>query len=385
MGAKWKSNPYTFSLDDLRELDIGGTKEQTGGCDYYLADWKKNFEWANGGKKLWPDNGEFDWGNSPGSYCTYCASEGGKECDNGLTNGGRPVVKRVAFKGDPTKCCLANNVRQNQTYFVDGKTCDPRYRKPDSTDCIGAMNNYCAGENIITKPECINWAYADGKNRLMKAFCNSSIENSRKDKCVEWCKQNSTDCTVLNTTEDCIKYGLCDSIANCTANTCSQQKVIDIKTKCKKYGLESEQGLRLGGCSTKGVAAFEKECADYEVDLDSCAFTSLESKKTLKLQAETAAASKAELEKTRNAISKSLGLPEDTQEQSTTTTTDGEKDFFSSQTFGIDNTILIMISMIFIFMLSSSSILSLFATGSKRRSGPQPIYYAPPPPPPQLK
>lgn len=375
----WKSDPYKYSVDELKELNIGDTKQQDQGCAYYLYDEEYDSKWAGFG---WPDNGEFEWGGL-GDGCAYCSWGRGKVCEghDGFGGGGKPRVKRIAFKGDPTACCLANNIRNNQTYIVDGKTCDSRYRKPDSSECIRIMNEQCANDNIINKTECINWAYADGKNRLMKEYCNDSTENSRKEKCINWCKQNSTECTLLNTINDCVKYGLCDSVENCTTSKCSQKKSMDIQTKCKKYGLESEQGLRLGGCSKKAIEDFEEQCEKYDIDLDICAFTALENAKTLKLQAETAATSQAAIEKTRNSINQALGVTadiSDIEEQQKNDLKEGG--FLSSQTFGIDNSILIFILIAFFIILSSSSISLLFATGSKKGYSPQPMYYAPPSP-----
>lgn len=338
-----KSTPYTFSLDELKDVALNGKLQQDAGCDYYLANWKYNFKWANGGKNLWPDNGEFDWYDSLGDGCSYCASEGGKECTGGLAAGGRPQIKRIAFKGDPQKCVLANYQRKNQTYIIDGKTCDPKYRDPGNAEWKNVMTEYCStDDNLVTKNECINMGNSELKDSLMKEYCNKSNSNALQSACVNWCDSNRTLCTRYTLLDDCVKVGLCDKMENCKESACTQSKVTNLKQKCVKYGLKSEQGLVLGACTPKGVSDFESKCADFDLELDSCNQTELQNKETLALQREALDTGKKNYEETKDMISSVLGTS--TSDTTTLKPTEKEEDY----------TIYYIIAAIIIIILFSS-------------------------------
>ena len=76
MGA-WTRGPTSMSLNDLKDLGKGDTKEQTTGCGAYPGNttgdlWDKGFRY--------PQNGEFEWDSDLGSDCWTCDWAWGEEC-----------------------------------------------------------------------------------------------------------------------------------------------------------------------------------------------------------------------------------------------------------------------------------------------------------------
>jgi hypothetical protein len=143
----------------------------------------------------------------------------------------------------------------------------------------------------------------------MKNYCNANRSNAQKDICINWCKTNSTDCTELNLIKDCKKYDL---------DICTNQNVIDVQTDCRKYGLESEQGLRLYGCNPKGISKFKNECTENNVSLDICTPMSLQDAKQnkfsmaqLKVQESAVKQSEKNYQETKAAIGNVLALSTD--------------------------------------------------------------------------
>lgn len=344
------SSPRKFNLDELHDLSINEQKQQNQGCGpKALGTWTSALKNKGFG---WPDNGEFDWGDW-GSDCTMCAgvTEYGIECDSGVI-GARPQVKRVAFRGDRDGCCWANVKGKDSSKTKDGKTCEPKFRDPNGTECINVYRPYCEdGSRIVNDESCISLQSSNQSlyNTLMKNFCNRSNDNARHSKCIDWCKNNNSQCTQLNLLSDCTKYGLTDDL-------CTNQQVVDIQAQCKKYGLESEQGLRQYGCNPNAIITFEKECKDYNVNLDACTPISLQDAKvnkinqqTLQLQQSAIQQSQQNFETTRQVITDVL-YKDDTVHST---------DFLTDISTDNSTIIIIIVSLVFLFLLSSSSLLLL--------------------------
>jgi len=320
-GTQWVSDPYKFSLDELADIGINEQKEQRRGCcpkavgSFYPQCYNAGFGF--------PDNGEFtegDWGDG----CSMCAWQHGKECNAGGLGGGYPKVKRVAYKGDQKKCCFANANIAGSVKTVDGLTCDPLYRNPNSAQCITEFEKHCKtgkyscniGNDKKGEVEvwwgfekgagdwaCNEWVPACGKNctstpvvttdsvctglkntssstynKMMKNFCNASNENAISADCQTWCATNIDDCTILNKLNRCEKLGL--SGADCNDNNISA-----LQNKCKKYAILSEQGLVKGyPCTPLGVSQFETDCAKHGINIDSCTPEQIEIAKSNVLQ-----------------------------------------------------------------------------------------------------
>lgn len=319
------TKPYKFSLQDLQDMKVDDTKEMPQGCGPNIGGQGdgSGYDWLIHRGFGWPDNNEFEWGGLGGD-CGLCSDVGsgyGCECSGDKAIGGkRGKVRRKAFKGDPTKCCFANFGGRGSASIVDGNTCDFDYRDPSSTACTNVYRDYCKSSNkIIDDYKCKSLSNSNSTlyNQLMKEYCNKNVSNSLKNQCLDWCKSNSTECTVLNLQTDCAKYGFCENNdSKKCGRDCTRQNVVDIQAKCKKYGIESEQGMRLYGCTKKGINLIEKECTEFGVDLSLCSPIALQDAKQnklaqeqLRIQEEAKVQSQKNYEQTQNTIADVLGLP----------------------------------------------------------------------------
>jgi len=145
----------------------------------------------------WPENGEYNWGGYHGD-CNMCIFNYGYErgshkpagypdrtgqvpylsCASGAPSGARCSVKRIAYNGDPTSCCLAargGGGKVGQTtglpkggqfswdhVFEDTYTCDPNAMKPqdcNSASIFGNVSKICAKQDPKTRNE---WAIGKG-------------------------------------------------------------------------------------------------------------------------------------------------------------------------------------------------------------------------------
>ncbi len=345
--------PTSLTLEDLSDVNVGESKQQTTGCGGIgnpTGDlWNAGFRY--------PQNGEFEWDTDLGEGCWTCTNHWGEECfdaGSGGRWGRRGKIKRREFKGDKLQCCLNNTKNPGAHKIQDGYTCDPNYRNPTSSDCRQAIISFCGVDNrIINDTRCVDLSSSDATtfNTLMERHCNSSDENAKGSKCINWCESNRTSCTRLNTIQNCEKYEI--------KTDCSAQKIVDIKTQCQKYGMLSEQGLPIGdyACTISGIDSLKKECDTY--DLTDCTATGVSSAKVSaqsKEQADTALEqSKQQFEFTKTALAQVVGLPEDTiGETIGYTEKPGKSGKPDSQTMII---IIIVVLIIFILLSVSSSLL----------------------------
>ena len=357
--------PYKFSIDDLKDIKLNSGKQMDKGCGAAI-------DGTGGGSCLdnlknkgfgWPDNGEFEWGGM-GDNCDLCDGEYGCECrDTNHIGGKRGQVKRVSYKGDQTKCCLANIERQDTVKLMDGYTCDPENRKPSSTGCAGIYADSCKDGKIITDTKCalLETSNSTLYNQLMKTACNGS-DHYLNDKCIAWCANNSTECSKLNIYKECKVYEI-------PVNKCTPQEVLDISAKCVKYGIKSEQGLALYKCTEASVKALEDDCKTNNVEA-TCSPTSVQDaidNATRAAQLEMAAATSKQVQdnydKTQATIQALIGTSlsdATTPPPETTTPEPTPEPEFDIMQFLTDYSIIIVVVIILISLLSSSSISSLF-------------------------
>jgi hypothetical protein len=262
--------PYEFSLKDLEDLRIGDTKQMDKGCG---PDLDTNEKYLKDQGFKWPDNGEFEYGGRGGD-CNMCSLVEGYGCEchgsGEYVGGKRGKVKRVEYKADPTECCFANVERKDAIKTIGNLTCDPKYRDPGGTDCTNIYSDYCkVGDRMMTDAKCkaLENSNITLYNTLMKDKCNLD-QFYQSTACIDWCKNNSTQCTKLNTLQDCRKYGI--SVSDCTP-----QRVLEVETDCKKYGIRSEQGLTVSQCSVAGIKAVTDQCKEYNI-LDICTANTLQ-------------------------------------------------------------------------------------------------------------
>lgn len=360
--------PTSFLLEDLKDLRIGDTKQMNAGCGPNLDGddkmWLKNKGFG------WPENGEFEWGGR-GDGCSMCSFDYGCECTawGAGIGGSRGKVKRSAFKGDPTQCCLANISRKDASKIVGDYTCDPIYRDPNSTDCTNVYSDYCkVGDRILTDDKCKSLASSNftlHKN-IMKEKCNLD-EYYMNSSCIDWCSNNSTECTKLNTFQDCRKYSI-------PLNECTSQKVTEVKGDCQKYGLLSEQGLALYGCSVAGISSIVEQCRENKV-LDTCSPTSIQDAidnatraAQLDLTKKTQEQIQQNYDKTQETIAGILNIPTDVTPTPPPTPPPTTFDINTIRQWILDNsTIAIFVAIIIIVISSSSSASLSFLLMSRKR------------------
>lgn len=307
-----------LSLDSLKELDVGGTKQPPIYCGPDIGGTQagSNYAWYSN-RGYHPNNGEFEHGGL-GDFCWMCWDNYGKECNNGGGIGGkRALVKRIAFKGDRTACCLANTERSDQQYINGDYTCSKEDRNPNSAGCQGIYSTYCqTGDRIVTDQKCKNLKNSSFTvhGNMMETYCNKDNKNALNSECILWCDSNKTRCNKLNIMKECVKYKMCDSLESCKESECTALGIEEVKNKCKKYGLESEQGMRLYGCSDEGITIFEKECIDNNITLDACTPIELQNAKVnrvnqdqLEITKKSQEQSQKNYESTRNSINAMLG------------------------------------------------------------------------------
>jgi len=351
---------YKFTLNDLQDLRIGDPpKQMEKGCGAAIegpsaGDCQETLRNKGFG---WPDNGEFEWGGM-GDNCTLCDGEYGCECPGGI-GGRRGRVKRKAFKGDPSECCLANMERKDAKKIVGDYTCDPKYRDPNSTDCTNIYADYCKeGDRMMTDAKCQYLAQSNSTlyNSLMKEKCNTD-QYYQHSTCINWCANNSTECSKLNTFQDCQKLGI-------SINECTPQKILDVKADCEKYGIRSQQGLAVYQCSPAGINALLAECQTNNV-MDTCSPTSIQDaidnatrRAQLDMQAKTQQQIQQNYDTTQKTIADILDVTKDTPETESEQE-ESQFDISNIKKWVTDNYIIAIIIAIILIVISSSSSASL--------------------------
>lgn len=358
------TRPYKFSLNELKHLRIGETEQMGKGCGPAIegpsaGDNQDSLKIQGFG---WPENDEFEYGGM-GDNCGLCSNhpDYGCECHGGDAIGGRRgKVKRKAFKGDPTNCCFAN-IEIKDSQKIDGDfTCDPKYRDPGGTDCTNIYADYCKiGDRAITDDKCkkLGGSNITLFNTLMTDKCNLD-EFYKTAECINWCKNNSTQCNKLNTFQSCQEFGIDQS-------ECTPQKVLDVKTDCQKYGIRSEQGLAVSQCSPASIKALVDQCKEYNI-LDSCSPSGIQDAidnatraAQLEMQARTQEQIQQNYETTQKTIADILNLTEEPSEITPTAKSPVQNifDINNIQQWIKDNyntTIIIIVVIIFLIISSSS-------------------------------
>lgn len=189
-GSNGQGGSRAFSLSELVDLPIGGTKEMGNGCGPNISGTQggSGYDWLSKKGFGWPNNGEFDWGGL-GNSCAMCSDPlrgyGCDNCSGGNTVGGRRgSVKRIAYNADPAQCCI-----QGQQ-IIGNNTCDPVYLSYNNTQCDIPMLNYCK-QGKWGSTECQSWVQAilnAGRtvaNVDLSAYCSSGT-NYNTTECQAW-------------------------------------------------------------------------------------------------------------------------------------------------------------------------------------------------------
>lgn len=181
------SYPKPIKLEDLVNTPLGGTYESPYGCAPSII----GTQAGSGYQQLinkgfsWPKNNEFTW-EGLGSSCSLCSDVGsyGCQCKGGIS-GQKGVIKRIAYKGDPTNCCT------NQNSIDGNSTCDPKYNY-NSSICDSSMINFCSqGNNLTNNQNCINWSQKnpDASKKIIVDYCGIN-NNLSSDYCKSFAYQN---------------------------------------------------------------------------------------------------------------------------------------------------------------------------------------------------
>ena len=171
--------PDAVPLENLLDLKLNQELQIERGCgpDIFDADFQSVL--YNRGFR-YPDNGEFTWGAKGGS-CQMCSDPiSGYGCDECQTMipGRRPQIKRIAYKGDPMKCCMSGSVRDGNS------TCDPQYSKLALGGCDSVMEQFCVQGDNIKSQRCRDWL---DQRKDKRAWYDAQVE--------KYCSLNKNDTT----------------------------------------------------------------------------------------------------------------------------------------------------------------------------------------------
>jgi hypothetical protein len=137
----------------------------------------------------------------------------------------------------------------------------------------------CQADENVFHIECKNRTDDEYKGK-MKEYCNRNNENARNSGCIDWCSRNDRDCVLLNTLNDCQKYGI-------TEGECNSAKVASVNADCQKNGILSTQGMNMGyQCNLNSLAKFKTDCEELGIDTNICTPDAIQSEKDRKLQRE---------------------------------------------------------------------------------------------------
>ncbi len=197
--CKSKGHGQNYSLSQLQNLGYNRTKQGSTGCCPNIG----GAQGGSGQQKCkskgfgWPNNSEFSWGGL-GSSCKMCSEvSGGYGCSSPCGSGGatisgkRPRVKRIAYKANPTDCCL----HASTTHPLMGRyTCDPKYRGMTKSGCFDVLQDYCNNNNVFGN-KCKSWAVTSpaaqaSVNMSTAEYCNNPSTYKSNGDCRAWC--NST-------------------------------------------------------------------------------------------------------------------------------------------------------------------------------------------------
>ena len=284
--------------------------------------------------------------------------------------------QRFNFVPAEFNCCFANVERKGAATTIDNDLkCDSKNTDPGGTTCTNIYADYCkVGDRMITDSKCkaLQGSNITLFNNLMRDKCNLD-EFYETTSCIDWCKNNSTDCNKLNTKTSCKEFEI-------STNDCTPQKVLDVKTECEKYGIRSQQGLTVYQCSPAGIKQLTDECKEYDI-LDSCTPTHLQDAKDnvrgdaglellqetkdiraaqLELTQETAEQMQQNYETTQKTIADILNLTEEPSEITPTAKSPVQNifDINNIQQWIKDNYNITIIIVVIIFLIISSSSVS---------------------------
>lgn len=269
--CKSKSHGPNYSLSQLQDLRLDHNKQASRGCCPNIGGTQSGSGYQQCRSKgfKWPSNGEFSWGGL-GSSCKMCSNVPDYGCSSPCGGGGetiggkRPRVKRIAYKADPTDCCL----NSTPTHPIRGKyTCDPKYRGINQSNCFDVMQTYCSSHKVFDE-KCKSWlvtspAAKASINAATKSYCNKPNVYRTNADCREWCNstagRGNCDVAVTDFCHDtankdnmicsCIDSPL--SLPQCSAKTAEGVDVSDVNCQHGGYLTSNmSQVIKNAACPT---------------------------------------------------------------------------------------------------------------------------------------
>ncbi len=214
-------------------------------------------------------SGAANCGNT-GEFISSGASDQGCKCHALCHDGCRRFkCKRVAFKGDPLECCSSQ-----KAWLGEGKTCDPKYRNYNGSDCDEYMLKYCnENNNFFNNPNCKTWALKRGTvaDKIILDVCRRK-ENAEKKECA----------CVIAVDEFHSKFKSSTKVpAHCIDNRCTNNsdalKTTDMQTLCNLVNCEMNiEDLKIAQGATGGKynVNFLQKCSANGKDVDGTKNTS---------------------------------------------------------------------------------------------------------------
>lgn len=137
----------------------------------------------------------------------------------------------------------------------------------------------CYNDSNLFHPECKTKSDEQYKQKVAN-FCNSSDINARSEGCLNWCKENSTRCGLLNDLNDCSSLGI-------SRPDCTRQRINDLQNECSKYKIiMSALGTGEYPCSPNSIIKLKEECKSLGIPDESCSPTEITAEKDRKVQEE---------------------------------------------------------------------------------------------------
>lgn len=181
-----------FTLQQLTDVQIGQRQDYPQGCTASVGGSQggSGYDYCLRRGFNFPRNGEFDF--ALGAVCSMCSDVGagyGCEC-GGAVGGGESIggqrcaVVRTQFLAPPIECCI----QTTGVSIIGDKTCDPRYRGPETPACKELLRGYCDNKDNFFSPVCREYVgNLEGqlKNNLAIKYCTKEAMTTPEKQ--EWC------------------------------------------------------------------------------------------------------------------------------------------------------------------------------------------------------
>lgn len=199
-------------------------------------------------KSYMPQNGEYVWAGE-GDSCHYSSKNTGREmnctwgCIGGsgkcAISGKRGLYKRQYYNAKVNDCCMG---KANKDHTIDGKTCHPDARSPTGSLCVEKTKSRCKSTktkdgkvsmDILTQSYCRDLCshpdYKDFCASQKKISCDRAHVLASSQRCMNWCKENPTECQTgiadyCGIRENIFDKDICTTWCNANEKDCLSKK-----------------------------------------------------------------------------------------------------------------------------------------------------------------